>query len=149
MYSNKFFYDFHVAESSFTCPRLRTSGLAWSLSVIVNIYCMYCLNLSNFYQSICIDKYIIKISRFGKLFHTHLLLCVTHFNLKLMSISSFAFKQILQRFCTYMTYEKSPSASENIYYMKILMSDYSFIFQKKKSKKHKDIERKKIDGHKI
>ena len=52
IYSNKFFHDFHLAESSFTCPRLRISGLAWRLSVIVNIY-MYCLNLSTFYQSIC------------------------------------------------------------------------------------------------
>jgi hypothetical protein len=52
IYSNKFFHDFHLAESSFTCPRLRISGLAWRLSVIVNMY-MYCLNLSTFYQSIC------------------------------------------------------------------------------------------------
>jgi hypothetical protein len=44
IYSNKFFHDFHLAESSFTCPRLRISGLAWRLSVIVNMY-MYCLNL--------------------------------------------------------------------------------------------------------
>ena len=26
IYSNKFFHNFHLSESSFTCPRLRASG---------------------------------------------------------------------------------------------------------------------------
>ena len=28
IYSNKFFHNFHLYESSFTCPRLRVGGLA-------------------------------------------------------------------------------------------------------------------------
>ena len=28
IYSNKFFHNFHLSEYSFTCPRLRASGLA-------------------------------------------------------------------------------------------------------------------------
>jgi hypothetical protein len=28
IYSNKFFHDLHLSDSSFTCPGLRTSGLA-------------------------------------------------------------------------------------------------------------------------
>jgi hypothetical protein len=28
IYSNKFFHNFHLSESSFTCPGLRASGLA-------------------------------------------------------------------------------------------------------------------------
>jgi hypothetical protein len=31
IYSNKFFHNFHLSESSFTCPGLHTSGLAWRL----------------------------------------------------------------------------------------------------------------------
>ena len=31
IYSNKFFHNFHLFESSFTCPGLRASGLAWRL----------------------------------------------------------------------------------------------------------------------
>jgi hypothetical protein len=31
IYSNKFFHNFHLSESSFTCPRLRASGLAQRL----------------------------------------------------------------------------------------------------------------------
>jgi hypothetical protein len=31
IHSNKFFHYFHLSESSFTCPRLRASGLAWRL----------------------------------------------------------------------------------------------------------------------
>jgi len=28
IYSNKFFHNFHLSESNFTCPGLRASGLA-------------------------------------------------------------------------------------------------------------------------
>jgi hypothetical protein len=28
IYSNKFFHNFHLSESSFTCPGLQASGLA-------------------------------------------------------------------------------------------------------------------------
>ena len=31
IYSNKFFNNFHLSESSFTCPRLQESGLAQRL----------------------------------------------------------------------------------------------------------------------
>ena len=31
IYSNKFFHNFHLFESSFNCPGLQTSGLAWRL----------------------------------------------------------------------------------------------------------------------
>ena len=31
IYSNKFFHNFHLSESSFTCPWLHTSGLTWRL----------------------------------------------------------------------------------------------------------------------
>jgi hypothetical protein len=31
IYSNKFFHNFHLSESSFTCPRLQASGLARGL----------------------------------------------------------------------------------------------------------------------
>jgi len=31
IYSNKFFHNFHLSESSFTCPGLQASGLAWRL----------------------------------------------------------------------------------------------------------------------
>jgi hypothetical protein len=31
IYSNKFFHNFHLSESNFTCPRLQASGLAWIL----------------------------------------------------------------------------------------------------------------------
>jgi hypothetical protein len=33
IYSNKFFHNFHLSESSFTCPRLRASGFAWGLDM--------------------------------------------------------------------------------------------------------------------
>jgi hypothetical protein len=32
IYSNKFFHNFHLSESSFTCPGLRASELAWRLT---------------------------------------------------------------------------------------------------------------------
>ena len=31
IYSNKFFHNFHLSESSFTCPGLQASRLAWRL----------------------------------------------------------------------------------------------------------------------
>ena len=31
LYSNKFFHNFHLSGSRFTCPGLRASGLAWRL----------------------------------------------------------------------------------------------------------------------
>ena len=31
IYSNKFFHNFQLSESSFTCSRLQASGLAWRL----------------------------------------------------------------------------------------------------------------------
>jgi hypothetical protein len=31
IYSNKFFHNFHLSKSSFTCPGLRASGLVWKL----------------------------------------------------------------------------------------------------------------------
>jgi hypothetical protein len=31
IYSNKFFHNFHLSESSFTCPRLHASGLVQGL----------------------------------------------------------------------------------------------------------------------
>jgi hypothetical protein len=34
IYSNKFFHNFHMSESSFTCPGLRESVLAWRLILI-------------------------------------------------------------------------------------------------------------------
>ena len=34
IYSNKFFHNFHLSESSFTCPGLRASGLAQRLKSI-------------------------------------------------------------------------------------------------------------------
>ena len=33
IYSNKFFHNFHLSESSFTCPRIRASGLAQRLHI--------------------------------------------------------------------------------------------------------------------
>ena len=30
-YSNKFFHNFHLSKSSFTCPGFRANGLAWRL----------------------------------------------------------------------------------------------------------------------
>jgi hypothetical protein len=41
IYSNKFFYYFHLSESSFTCSRLRASGLAW------NWYCVQSRETTN------------------------------------------------------------------------------------------------------
>ena len=34
IYSSKFFHNFHLSESSFTCPRLRASGLARRLGYV-------------------------------------------------------------------------------------------------------------------
>ena len=40
LYSNKFFHNnFDLSESSFTCPGLRASGLAWRLFIIPS-YCL-------------------------------------------------------------------------------------------------------------
>jgi len=33
IYSNKFFHNFHLSESNFTCPGLRASGLAGRLNI--------------------------------------------------------------------------------------------------------------------
>jgi hypothetical protein len=41
IYLNKFFHNFHLSESSFTCPGLRASGLArrmWLTPITFNIY---------------------------------------------------------------------------------------------------------------
>jgi len=46
-YSNKFFHNFHLSESSFTCPGLRASGLARRL-----IYKMYIVDLGE--EATCI-----------------------------------------------------------------------------------------------
>ena len=35
IYSDKFFYNFHLSESSFTCPALRASGLVRILTIYV------------------------------------------------------------------------------------------------------------------
>jgi hypothetical protein len=35
IYSDKFFYNFHLSESSFTCPALRASGLVRRLAIYV------------------------------------------------------------------------------------------------------------------
>jgi hypothetical protein len=32
IYSNKFFHNFHLSETSFTCPRLQASGIARRLA---------------------------------------------------------------------------------------------------------------------
>ena len=32
IYSNKLFHNFHLSRSSFTCPGLQASGLAWRLT---------------------------------------------------------------------------------------------------------------------
>ena len=46
-YSNKFFHNFHLSKSSFTCPGLRASGLAQRLLLItsyagdVNKQCLF------------------------------------------------------------------------------------------------------------
>ena len=48
IYSNKFFHNFHLSKSSFTCSGLRPSGLAWRLgytcTCIVNHF-IFPLNL--------------------------------------------------------------------------------------------------------
>ena len=39
IYSNKFFHNFHLSESSFTCPRCQASGLARRLpSLYLNLH---------------------------------------------------------------------------------------------------------------
>ena len=55
MYSNKFFHNFHMSESSFTCPGLQASELAQRL-VYWKIYLHpnYCLS---FYDLIFISWY--------------------------------------------------------------------------------------------
>ena len=41
IYSSKFFHNFHLSESSFTCPGLQASGLAWKLHYITYLYLYY------------------------------------------------------------------------------------------------------------
>ena len=44
IYSSKFFYNFHLSESSFNCPRLWVSGLAWRLDKIsFQYFCLFVL----------------------------------------------------------------------------------------------------------
>ena len=50
IYSNKFFHNFHLSESSFTCPRLRAS------TKIVNIFSQITSRWQHYYINI---KYII------------------------------------------------------------------------------------------
>jgi len=51
IYSNKFFHNFHSSESSFTCPWLRASGLAWRLllrnTLWINLFLFFVFVLGN------------------------------------------------------------------------------------------------------
>ena len=48
IYSNKCFNNFHLCEYSFTCPRLRASGLAWRLG-------LSCFNCNRGFNSVRVD----------------------------------------------------------------------------------------------
>ena len=45
--SNKFFHNFHLSESSFTCPELQASGFAWRLPLLFGIWICIFLYLCN------------------------------------------------------------------------------------------------------
>ena len=48
IYSNKFFHNFYLSESSFTCPELRASGIVQRLYVIrKNIRQVQCIEYTN------------------------------------------------------------------------------------------------------
>jgi len=54
IYSNKFFHNFHLSKSSFTCPGLRIGGLARRLKLLTQYYhisiCQMLLNCSAIYS---------------------------------------------------------------------------------------------------
>ena len=48
IYANKFFHNFYLSESSFTCPELRASGIVQRLYVIrKNIRQVQCIEYTN------------------------------------------------------------------------------------------------------
>jgi len=61
IYSNKFFHNFHLSESSFTCHGLRESGLAWKLIFISLLFTVNQIQLFQWreichYRSDCYDQ---------------------------------------------------------------------------------------------
>jgi hypothetical protein len=54
IYSNKFFHNFHLSESSFTCPKLWASGLKISVkTVIIFLLNLVCCFLPNGFSRSC------------------------------------------------------------------------------------------------
>ena len=47
--SNKFFHNFHLSESSFTCHGFWASGLPWRLQEEVHVLTFVCMFLKLFY----------------------------------------------------------------------------------------------------
>ena len=58
VYSNKFFHNFQLSESSFTCPELRASGLQVQIVFIICSYGVYHIYVHSVYHMFIAILYI-------------------------------------------------------------------------------------------
>jgi hypothetical protein len=82
IYSNKFFHNFHLSETSFTCPGLRASGLAWKMQTkVIHFWQIngFLFNLPLIYHCRLLHLEVLMILAFHRL-----LLPLLHLNFPLM-----------------------------------------------------------------